>query len=412
MQTQPRPFPREALGLLGRLAGLALALGAVGVASWVLARHHAGGEVLRFPWEALHRFVYAGQNPYHTLALLYGQALQDGVALTPEVYPFHTALLWFGPLALVNNFVTARALALSGAILASLATLAVAGKMFAWRPGKALSAWLGGFVLTWYFAAQALLSGNVTAVLPLLLLLAWSALRRERDALAGVLLAAAFIRPSLMVGVVVFVLLWSASRRRWGVWAGFWGLTIVLMAFSLWLLPSWPLDAARLAIQTRGSGVSPRALLVQALPGIGRQLGWLLVVGLGGLTLAEWVAAWGKPSHHALWTASLTVWSALLLAARLIPSDQVLLLVPLLLTWGYWLSRWKAYGRPAVWVTAGVLWLLPWLWFAPRWQLGAPTSPTLAMLFVPPLLVLPFLYTVRWWASRAHVLPLEDEMLS
>ncbi len=411
MHTEPRPHRREAFSLLGRgLAGLFF-LGLVIAASLALVHHFPGGENLRFPWEALHSFIYKGENPYRHLSFLYGRAAQDHIPVPPEIYPFHTALVWFGLLGLTKTFTLARTLALIGAILTSLATLGIAARMFAWRPGKALTLALAIFVLTWHFAARALLAGNVAAPLTWLLLAIWASLRRERDTLAGGLLALTFIRPGLMVGVIVFVLLWAVSRRRWKVWGGFWGVTLVLMALSLWLLPSWPLDATRLAFQTRGTAISPRTLLSQAFPGVGRQIGWLLVLSVGGLVGAEWTTAFGKPSHHALWTASLTVWGSLLLGPRITPSDQVLLLVPLMLIWGYWLSRWKAYGRPAVWLTAGLLWLVPWLLAGRHWHPGT-TTPTLTNAFLAPLMVLPLLYTVRWWASRAHVLPPEEEMLS
>ncbi len=394
----------------GVLLGLAALWGAFTLAQWA-AHTFAGGEALRFPWEAFRHMVVRGGNPYARWRLLYAWHGQHGGEVVPQVYPFHLAVVFFLPLTRMRDFATARAVAMTGVWLAWALTAWRTARAFGWRGGKLLAAAVFLFALTWFFTLEALLRGDVVALALALGMAALAALVRRQDGVAGGLLALTLIKPAVALPAVAFLLLWSASQRRWRLWGGFWGVTAVLMGISLWLLPSWPLDAARLAVQFPGRH-AVRDLFAAAMPGIGRQLGWLITALVVGMVLAEWVVAWGKPPARAVWTTALTLWGALWWSSRVTVADQVVLLVPLAVVWLHWSGRWKTYGRPAVWASLLAFWGVSWaLWWPRGWAVAALAS-ALPVHVVAPVLVWPLLYTVRWWATRTHVvwedtLPLE-----
>ncbi len=396
------------LGLMLAVAAAGL-VGVYALSVWVVHRW-PGGEALRYPWEAMRAFFFRGEDPYHRLTLLYGWSQRDGVAVAPQPYPFPMALVLFAPLALLKDFAVARAWAMWGAVLALAAVLALVARSLRWRlrGGEAMA--LGVFALVGYFSAVALLRADVAVLVLLLLTAALAALLDGRDDLAGVALALALIKPGVALYPALFLLLWSASRRRWRLWRGFWGGMAVLLALAFWLLPSWGLEMAFLLLRFKAAA-SPRLALVHAVPGVGRQVGWLLVAVVAAAVLAEWAASWGQSVYQAAWTTALTVVGALLIGGRVVPADQVLLLLPLLWVWAYWSSRWKTYGRPAAAVTLVLLGALPWLFWGGRLFSGSGVCASVGMCFFEPLVVWVLLYTVRWWATRPPVVLSPEALL-
>ncbi len=387
---------RLAVVVVGGMAGLAAVYA---LSAWVV-RLWPGGEALRYPWEAMRAFLFGGDDPYRRLALLYGWSQRDGFAVAPQPYPFPMALALFAPLALLKDFAAARTWAMWGAVLALVAAVALVARSLRWRPGGSGAVALGAFALTGYFAVVALLRADVVVLVLLLLMIALAALLDGRDDLAGIALTFTLIKPGLSLYPTLFLLLWAASRRRWRLWRGFWGSTAVLLVLAFWLLPSWGLEMAFLLLRFKAAA-SPRLALAHAVPGVGRQVGWLLVAVVAVAVLAEWAASWGQSVYQAAWTTALTVVGALLVGGRVVPADQVLLLLPLLWVWAYWSSRWKTYGRPAAALTLAVFWVLPWLFWGGRLFSASGVCASVGMCFFEPLVVWVLLYTVRWWAARA-----------
>jgi len=385
--------------VFGVLLGIAAVAGVFFAALWV-ARTFPGGEALRYPWEALRQMVLHGENPYAHWRLLYAWSAPRGYP-APQLYPFHEAMVFFLPLALISDFVVVRAITMVGMLAAWALAAWQAAQAFGWRGGRALGGGVFLFGISWLFSVEAWMQGDVVGLVLALDVLALAALVRRQYRVAGALLALTLVKPAVSLPVVVFLLLWALSRRKWRLWGGFWGVTVVLFGFSWWLLPMWPLDAARLTMQFAGQHAVYR-LVAEAVPGIGKQLGWLMVGVTGGLVLLEWLGAWGKSSARAVWTVALTVWGSMWWGVQVTVADQALLLLPLALVWLHWSGRWKAHGRLAVWLSLVALWLVSWaLWWPYGWQPAALAS-SLAVHTVMPLLVLPLLYSVRWWATRTY----------
>ena len=235
-----------------------------------------------------------------------------------------------------------------------------------------------------------------------LFMLALYALAQGRDGLAGALLALTTVKPHLALLPLLLVVLWSASRRRWGVWLGLGGALFVLLGAATWLQPDWWLQDLRLilAYPAYNPPGSPQEVLRLWLPGLGRLLAWGLTALVWGVMLAEWVAVWGRPFAHFQWVFALTLLASQWSGIQTDPGNLMLTLPAVVLVWGYWCTRW-AYGKGAFWAT----WLLAlagnWALFLAtlRWVGGQPMQSPV-MYFPFPILVFFMLYTVRFWAAR------------
>jgi len=371
----------------------------IGVVAWAtmqLTHAIAGGEALRYPWEAMRAFLFRGEDPYRVLAFLYGRARQDGVPFSPQIYPLHVALVWFVPLALVRDFATARAVALVGGVIGLLAAARLLAHSAGWRPQRWEKALLVLAAVGGYGAVWALWRADVAVMVAVLSTVALAALLDGRDGVAGALLALTWVRPELAAGATVWALVWAASRRRWRVWGGFWGLTMALLAVSWWFLPSWPLALLRLRMVFPPAS-SPWLALAAAIPGVGKQatLVFRLVVVL--IVGGEWIAAWGSIATQAGWVLALTLWGILLAGSRIMVADQVVLVPLLVLIMAYWVTHWRRYGRQAAALLC-VLWLLPLTWWIE--DLLTPQQPSLGEYLLLPLMIGVLFYTIRWWTTR------------
>jgi hypothetical protein len=159
-------------------------------------------------------------------------------------YPAYTAFL-VAPLTLLR-YNTAQALACG--ILAAFVALSVPAWMrtVGWRPPPALLAWAVVIMLLSPITTRGLRLVQIGLLAGFLLSIAALAVVKDHLFLAGVLLAAASIKPQLALLPTAWLLFWSLSRleksglkKRWHLLLGF-GLTLmVLIAASAALVPQW-----------------------------------------------------------------------------------------------------------------------------------------------------------------------------
>ena len=390
-------------------------VGALGWANYRFAAASSSGNDFMVFWEGAQAFWFDGLSPYSdaTTARIQGHAY--GRPARPDenqlhiVYPLYAFFLI--PFALVKDYVLAQALWMTFLECALLFLAWLSLRITRWKPAPWLLALFFLFALTWYHAVRVVVNGNIVALVALFLTGAVLALRAGQDELAGILLAVATIKPHLALLPILFVLLWAASHRRWRVLVWTVGFTTFLVAFGMLFIPDWPLQNLREVL--RYTSYNPPTTIQDALrewlPGVGRQLGWILSGGLTLLLLAEWVLAWGKPFRRFVWTYSLTLVISQWIGITTDPGNFIILFLPLTLVFAEFESR---YGRAARWWSLlsmlalwGGLW---WIFLATLTTVkGQPQQST--VMFLPlPLYLFWGLYWVRWWAVRTSRLPLPE----
>ncbi len=403
------PVSRWKVVLPWLLTLLALALsGALGWANYRFAAASPGGNDFLVHWTGTRAFLFDGLSPYSDEVALriqqhaYGRPARSGEHELRVAYPLYSTLL-FAPFALIGDYTLARAAWMTALEIGLVALALLSLRVTRWRPVPWLLAVFFLFVLTWYHGVRPVINGNAVVLVALFLTGAALALRSGQDELTGILLALATIKPHLALLPLLFVLLWAASHRRWRVLVWTAGFVVFLTALGMLFIPDWPLQNLRevLRYTSYNPPTTLQAALREWLPGVGRQLGWLLSGALAVLLLAEWVLAWKKPFRWFVWTFSLTLVAAQWIGITTDPGNFILLFLPLTLVFAEFESR---YGASARWwslLSLLVLWAgLWWAFLATLTQVNGQPQQSAVMFLPLPLYLLWGLYWVRWWAVR------------
>jgi hypothetical protein len=111
-----------------------------------------------------------------------------------------------------------------------------------WRP----PGWLFWFTILWgiffYNGARTIILGQFSILVGLGLFLALWAIEHRRDGWAGVFLSLTTIKPQMVLLVLIFLFGWALFQRRWRLIGSFTASVLVLVASSLLLIPTWPVD--------------------------------------------------------------------------------------------------------------------------------------------------------------------------
>ena len=294
--------------------------------------------------------VAHGQDPYNATAW---QAAKETFLPRPELFPRFLYPIWVAALCGILGLLpplTALAAWTSVNILLLYASLrlcfTIANRRVRWLESGTL------LVLALLFlpVLHGLLEGQYTILVLFLLLATVALMQRGSSYLNGIPLAVALLKPQSSALLVVALLWWAASHRRWRDLAGFGAVSAVLWLGPLALYPNWPSEWAEAA---RWQGVylvkitpSVWGLAYQVAPGIA------FPVALVASGLVLWVTAswWVRRAPQAA-PSEVAPLSAvnLLVSFYGLPYEQVSLLFPF---WTCWLG-----ARALTWRLGLVAWI-------------------------------------------------------
>ncbi len=327
-----RPAPRAAAWLVGLVAATVLLT--------ALLRNHLDRRFAAdfICWWTAANLLARGEDPYD-LELqkqfqydLGWRKEKEGGNTYGHVAFYHAPWLGLMCLALVPlDYETARAVF----VAVNLEALLMSG----WLLRRALhhlsAVTVVGVPLLFGFSWYVLAIGQVTGLVLLMLLTAWRLLEANWDRTAGVILAAATIKPQLMVVPLAALVVWAVVRRRWPLLLGLALGFATVFGVSALFIGNWPL---RMIEAQRETPLPTDAVS----PGLGST--WFLVLkvfGLGGVALWAAYLAVALPAFAwALWAAArraslLEIFCVSCLATPFVspygqPYDFVLMLLPLL----------------------------------------------------------------------------------
>jgi hypothetical protein len=389
---------------------ICLALAVLGGLVWANMQYiHAQPAEKDFlvPWLGMRTFLQYGDSPYSDPAtqraqiLYYGRLAAPGQDPLALWLPFPVELLYF-PIALVNDYVLARAIWTTFLEIALVALAFLSLRMTGWKPGRIFLPVILLFPLLWVYGVFSLESGNAAGFIALALVGFLLALRSERDELAGGLLIL-LVSSARFIGVLTFFILWwIIYQHRWRVLWGFMMGLAVLLGLAFLFLPGWflPFLSGMLSHSIYTIGFSTTGIFASLSPVVGPRLAWVLAGILLLILFFEWGNTLAKDFKAFLWMVSLTVSVTPLLGIPMFPNAYLILIVPLMLMLALlgerqpWLKRWGVPGM--------VILLLAGLWYLAFALTSANAYVTLInilILFLPVMLVLG-LYWMRWWYIR------------
>lgn len=381
---------------------LALTLVALTWANYRYTLQSPGGSDFLPYWLGTRLFFTTGQSPYSqevsetAQGMIYGGPALAGEDQFRFVYPFHTIFV-VGPFALVGDFSIARALWMTALEVGILALGLIGLSLSRWRPSVVVFVPLFMFIALWYHSLRPVINGNAAVVVALLIAGGLLAIRAERDMVAGFSLALATFKPHMVVLLIPFILLWSVSRKRWGLFWGFIGSLGLIFVVNSLLMPNWIAQNLEHILSYPGYTLpgTPGAIFGEWLPGIGSYLGWALTTLLAGLLLWEWRGAMGKGFDRFLWAAFLTLTITNLIGVRTSAANYIALLPSLVYVFAIWDQRWGRSGRWLALLCMLILFIGLWWLFLATLQMSYQPMQHPVMFFPLPLFLLAGLYSIR-----------------
>jgi len=397
--------PTIITGLFFTVLMLAL-LGGLVWANAQYAQKHPGEKDFLVPWLAARTFLQYGNNPYDDPAtqraqiVYYGRLAKAGEDPLRLNVPFPLELFYF-PLALINNYALARGVwmaLLEGALMA-FAFLSL--RLTGWKVVRTLLPLVVIFSVLWVYGYLPLVACQAVIFVALSLTGLHLAVREQRDELAGALLVLPFFKADISGIFVLFFLWWVMYHRRWRILGGFLMTLVILLALGFFLLPDWFMPFVRGAIShiNNNPGITPARILGSWWPVVGPRLGWALTALVLVVLIFEWRAVRKKDFRHVLWTSCITLALTPCLGIPVVPQDEVVLFIPLILFLTVLDERWSPPGQWGIsGFTLPVIFLVFWLLTGELLQNSTLTILNEVLVLFLPVLLIIGLYWMRWWA--------------
>lgn len=368
------------------------------------------------PWAAGRSWLFDGVSPYEPSVIqlaietvqessFQAQLPESQVVTLPilsllfylpfSVIPYAISrIIWMTLLGICVGLIGFLSIRLSGWKLSMLEIFGVVLILIVWPPG-----------------VEAILGGHLAPMIIVLLLIGIQLILIEQDTTAGLILAltaSSFISSGL---VLLIVLIWSVSKKRWAIISGFFSGFIFLLILSWLIIPSWFLSWFSTLFNTyEGWGwiMTPLMGLAALLPGVATSLSIFLhaifIIYFFSLLITI-IGKTGRPFSYKL--------SAVFVAAYLLQPRaalfHLLLVVPgLLLVFRFWAERWGLIGRLFSWTLFILIGMGTWILIYPDVNFTTPLyAPMLSIGFA--LFVFMGLIWIRWWALNIPQLPYKGQ---
>jgi hypothetical protein len=392
---------------------ICLALAALGGLVWAntqYVRAQPAEKDFLVPWLGARTFLQYGDSPYSDPATQRAQILYYGRLATPGQdtlalwLPLPVELLYF-PIALVNDYILARAIWMTFLEIALVTLAGLSLRLTGWKPSRVFLPVMLLLPLLWVYGAFSLNSGSAAGFIALALAGFLLALRSERDELAGGILIL-LVSSAHFTGVLAFFIFWwIIHQRRWRVLWGFLMVLAVLLGLAFLFLPGWflPYLSGLLSHFAYNPAFTSTGIFASWSPVVGQRLGWVLTAVLLLVLFFEWGNSFAKGFRAFLWMACLTVSVTPLLGIPMVPQDYLILILPLMMFLALlgerrpWLGRWGVPG--IVLLIVGGLWFLTFALVAANAYVALVNTLILCL----PVLLVFGLYWMRWWFT--HTVP-------
>ena len=203
-----------------------------------------GGNDFYPRWYGARALLVEGRNPYADAVTGDIERVLDPLQQRTNsfnfAFPLHVIFLFFPLVYLPYSW--AQAAWMVTILWVAVGVVLVSRPLFAWRLSVAGLAGALLLTLTSYYVVRTLFLGQFTLHVTLFLAGSLLLYRRGHDGWAGALLALTSIKPQLVVLAAPWLVVWALGQRRWRFVGGLLAGGLLLLAGSLLLLPSWPLD--------------------------------------------------------------------------------------------------------------------------------------------------------------------------
>lgn len=302
-----------------RLLFLLLILIAFTALLWINLRFsqltNAGTDFLH-RWLPAKLMIYEGEkNPYAETVSYQIQLFRYGRAALPNeapglfAYPYYI-IPFILPFAAIKDFVIARGLWMLLLELCHIAMIVLSLRICHFRPTKTTLLLLLMFSLVGADMLIAIIEGNPASLSALFIVLSLFFIQKEKDVVAGLMLALATIKPQMTVLFFALIWLWAFSNKRWKIMTSSATSSVVLMAVSFVFLPQWFAEFFRQVFVYPGVAQpnTPATIFTGVLPAptatlVGHGFSLLSLIVLA----YTWYRSYKQPFSVLFWSAGVTL---------------------------------------------------------------------------------------------------------
>jgi len=387
-------------------------------ADYHFARSNISGEGYTVQWISVQSLAKSGANPYSDqVTEKIRLSVPQENAFVKDIYPKYTSPLFSGllifPFTQIGDATLAHALWMTGQLIIIFGMSLLCLKITTWKPAWYIFFLFTLFTVFGYHIVMPWLDGGLSIWAAFFMVLALVSLSTNRNEMGGVFLALATVQPQLVILPLIFILIWSISKKRTVLVLWFFITLILFTVIGLFLVPDWIIQYARILYNFSANFPpgSPGVFFTSTSPGLGKQIGWL-VSGISVLFLIiEWLLALRKEFRWFLWTVCLTMVISQWIGIPTIPANFIELIIPLTLICAMLSEHWPRGGS---WVAVPIsILIFVWEWVLFYLDLnGDQPAMQLNLIFPLPAVLLIGLYWVRWWAIKPRRLLIEELHLS
>ena len=392
------------LGVIALIILVGLTIG-----NFQLAKNLPGGFDFAAHWQGTKSFISEGISPYSEQAA--GIIASKIAEIQPDnqlteyrfVNPFFSLII-YAPFTLFKDMTFARAIWMTLLETLMLVTGLMSMQLVSWKRPLITSILLIVYAILVYPAFMAILSGNLIVVTLVFALLSTIAIIRKNDAVAGVCLVFALLKPDIVFLLVLFTLIWAVIHKRSSIVYWFLGSIIILFGFSMLLIPDWPIQYLRSIIQF---GVENPIMVIGSEPTLARTaVSNRLTIAKNSILIVllfiEWFLVKNSGNKRYVWLATLTLVIGLWMRNNVSLENIILVIPGLFFAIGLLVERWKLKTLAIINFILVVLFLIPWI-FSSYFFPGIAASTTRIMnLIVIPIVILILLYWSRWWGIKSN----------
>ncbi len=354
-----------------------------------------------FPhWYATRLYIKDGINPYSDLSV---SMINNTIStvLNPsegEVYRYVAplyAIIFYSPVSLIGDFEIARALWL--ALLETMVIIIVL-LLVQWVNWKRRIATVSLFMvlmlLSWP-TVNAIIEGSILIVAFLLFVISATLIHQKHDEAGGLLLAFSTIHPMLFGLGALLVLVWAAFQRRTRIIWWFLGSFVLLIGFSVLLIPDWLFSYV--SILTDYVGFNPMVSVSSIENQMVDRLLLAKSVAILLLLAFEWIVVKGQGNRRLTWNFAL-LFLLLPWMARNIPIENTILYTPgLILALCLFNERWQGKAKFITYFLPCLLFIMVWLFSGSLLPGLSIVLSRIVLFVVQPFMILIFIYWSRWW---------------
>lgn len=373
--------------------------------NFAFVKANSGGYDFFTHWYATRIYIKDGVNPYSEISIARtAEAINQ--ALEPadnEEFRFTAplfAIIPLTPFSLVGEFKVARALWMTFQEVAWIAIVWLLSDQF--KIKKKISVILILIVLCGFSlpSISAILNGSQTLTALFFFVLAVSLITRQSDEAAGLLLNFSLIKAELFYPGVLLLLIWAAIRGRKRILGWFIGTLILLMGFSILLIPDWSISYLRVIISH--FGINPLEPLPSLANPMTLRLTLLKNLVITTLLILEWIVVRFQGKKKIIWNIGLLFTLLPWFGVGMHIEHTTLYLPAMIIITLLFLSTWNEKISFSILLLPIFLFILSWIFSGLFFSGISIVLSRIILYVVQPLTILVFYYWVRWWVLRSE----------